>query len=105
VIQHIVLFRFPEMLTDAEFGEWRDLAREWPIEIAGISAVRLGSPMSDTMSEGYQYLLYVELDDLDALNGYLAHPAHGKFGAWAASRGSAFLVFDYEVDLHTVIQA
>lgn len=103
MIQHIVLFRFPQPLTDDEYTEWSDIARTWPNEIDGVSAIRLGPPMSDAMADGYQYLLYVELADADALNGYLAHPAHGKFGAWAAGRGSGFLVYDYALDPQTVL--
>jgi Stress responsive A/B Barrel Domain len=105
MLQHIVLFKFPQSLTDEELSEWTDIARTWPNEIDGVKAIRLGSSMSDVMTEGYQYLLYVELDDADALNGYMQHPAHGKFGAWAAGRGSGFLVFDYNLDPQTVLLA
>ena len=33
------------------------------------------------MPEDFEFLVIIEVDDLDALKGYLAHPSHAAFGA------------------------
>ena len=52
------------------------------------------------MREDYQYLLFLEFDDIDGLRAYLEHPAHGAIGGFFTSAASASLAYDYElVDL------
>lgn len=103
MIQHIVLVKFPRALEPTEEKEFRGHIESWPSEIAELKRIRLGSSIFNQWTEGYQYLLYLEMTDLDATQRYLQHPAHLAFGAWAAGLGANFLVFNYALDDATQI--
>jgi len=103
MLQHIVLVKFPRLLEPAEEKEFRDHIESWVSEISELRRIRLGSSIFDQWTEGYQYLLYLEMDDLDAATRYLKHPVHIAFGGWAAERGATFLVFNYALDDTTQI--
>jgi Stress responsive A/B Barrel Domain len=103
MLQHVVLFKFPTELSADESAEMRDLVLSWVDEIPETKAIRLGPPLYEERAEGYHYLLYLEVDDLEALQRYLSHPAHLRFGKWASDRGCTFLIFNYLVDERTAI--
>ena len=44
-----------------------------------------------------QLLPVIEVDDLEALKGYLMHPSHAAFGAHFTQSSSAALAYDYEM--------
>jgi hypothetical protein len=104
MLQHVVLFSFPSPLSKDEIAEMRSLVRAWASEVDDLNTIRLGAPLSPEAAGGYGYLLYLELDDLDALERYLAHPAHARFGAWIAERKAHPLVVSYYLDDSTVFK-
>ena len=103
MLQHIVLFKFPQELDDENWADMQAQVRSWPAEIGGIDAIRLGPSFNTERTRGYQYLLYMELADLDALVRYQKHPVHQKFLAWVLERDCEPLAFDYYLDETTVV--
>jgi Stress responsive A/B Barrel Domain len=104
-LQHIVLFSFPQPLTEAEQVTFREMVARWPEEIALMSKCRLGADLTGARNRGYSYLLYTEFPDVDTLNRYRAHPAHVRFNDWITERDCTPLAFDYFLDDRTVLMA
>jgi hypothetical protein len=102
-LQHVVLFSFPTELSEADWAEMQRQVRSWPTEIGGIDEIRLGPAIDDARTRGYQYLLYTELADLDALVAYQQHPVHQVFLRWVLDRDCTPLAFDYNLDETTVV--
>jgi hypothetical protein len=103
MLQHIVLFSFPRDLGDDDWADMQSQVRSWPTEIGGIEKIRLGSSFNTERTRGYQYLLYTEFSDLDALVHYQQHPVHQKFLKWVLDRDCTALAFDYYADKDTVV--
>jgi hypothetical protein len=103
MLQHIVLFSFPQDLSDADWADMQAQVRSWPTEIGGIERIRLGPSINTERTRGYQYLLYMEVDDVDALVRYQQHPVHQKFLKWVLDRDCAPLAFDFYLDEETVV--
>jgi hypothetical protein len=102
-LQHVVLFSFPQQLSAADWAEMQRQVRTWPAEIGGIEAIRLGAPLDDARTRGYQYLLYMEVADTEALVAYQQHPTHQVFLRWVMDRDCTPLAFDYYLDDTTVV--
>jgi Stress responsive A/B Barrel Domain len=94
-VQHIVLFSFPAEPTAEEADEIRSYIAEWTDVIPGIRALRFGSPLFTDRTNGYQFLLYMEFDNLDDMRSYQAHPVHQKFLSWVIDNKITPLAFDY----------
>ena len=103
MLQHVVLFKYPENLSDDDWADMQAQVRSWPAEIGGIEAIRLGPSFNTDRTRGYQYLLYMELADLDALVRYQKHPVHQQFLKWVLDRDCEPLAFDYYLDEETVV--
>ena len=67
MIQHTVLLRFPQPLCDEDATEMHDIVSSWAGEITELKRLRLGPPNQPEHTDGYQYLLYLEVADMDAL--------------------------------------
>jgi heme-degrading monooxygenase HmoA len=102
-IQHIVLFSYPQELSTADAAEMRRQVEAWPGVIPGFRALRFGRDLTDARTRGYQYLLYTEFDDEDALVTYQQHPVHQEFLAWVLDHDCTPLAFDYHLDESTVV--
>ena len=102
-LQHVVLFSFPEDLSDDDWAEMQRQVRSWPTEIGGIEKIRLGPSINSERTRGYQYLLFTEFADLDQLVRYQKHPVHLAFHKWVLDRDCTPLAFDYYVDENTAI--
>ena len=102
-LQHIVLFSFPEDLAPEDAVEMRRHVEAWPEAIGGMTSIRFGRSMSEERTRGYQYLLYTEFPDVDALVTYQRHPVHQEFLRWILDRDCTPLAFDYPLDGTTVI--
>lgn len=102
-LQHVVLFSFPEELSDEDWAEMQRQVRSWPTEIGGIETIRLGPSINSERTRGYQYLLFTEFADLDHLVRYQKHPVHQAFHKWVLDRNCTALAFDYDVDEKTSI--
>lgn len=103
MLQHVVLFSFPSDLSENDWADMRSMVREWPTEIGGIDRIRLGPSINTERTRGYQYLLYMEFADVDALVRYQQHPVHKKFHKWVLDRECTALAFDYYADVDTVV--
>jgi hypothetical protein len=103
MLQHVVLFSFPTDLDDADWADMQAQVRSWPAEIGGIDTIRLGPSINAERTRGYQYLLFMELADLDALVRYQKHPVHQKFLQWVIDHNCTPLAFDYYIDEDTVV--
>jgi Stress responsive A/B Barrel Domain len=102
-VQHIVLFSFPRELAADEAAQMRGMVASWPTEIGLMTKVRFGTDLTRARTRGYEYLLYTEFPDVDALNAYRAHPAHVTFLNWLNERDCTPLAFDYHLDDQTVL--
>jgi hypothetical protein len=103
MLQHVVLFSFPNDLSDDEWAEMRTMVRSWPEEIGGFDRIRLGPSINTERTRGYQYLLYTEFADVEALVRYQKHPVHQMFLKWVLDRECTALAFDYYADEETVV--
>ena len=102
-VQHIVLFSFPRELSPADAAEMRAMVASWPKEIGLMGRCRFGTDLTKARTRGYEYLLYTEFPDVDALNGYRAHPVHLRFLDWLVERDCTPLAFDSYLDEQTVL--
>lgn len=95
VLQHVVLFSFPDEPTAEQAGDIHSYIREWPDNIPGIRALRFGEALFTDRACGYQYLLYMEFDSVEKMRSYQAHPVHQKFLSWVIDNNITPLAFDY----------
>ena len=102
-LQHIVLFSFPEPLTEADAATMREMIETWPSKIGGMSKVRFGTDLTGARTRGYQYLLYMDFPSTDELVRYQQHPVHQDFLAWISARDCTPLAFDYYLDSDTLL--
>ena len=102
-VQHVVLFSFPRELSADEAAAMRSMVASWPKEIGLMGKCRFGTDLTKARTRGYEYLLYTEFADVDALNKYRAHPAHQRFLDWLVERDCTPLAFDYHLDGRTVL--
>ena len=103
MLQHVVLFSFPEDLSVEDERSLFGQVRRWPESIGGIEAIRIGRSINEERTRGYQYLLYMELADLEALVRYQRHAVHQDFLRWVLDRSCTPLAFDYYLDTETVV--
>jgi hypothetical protein len=102
-LQHVVLFSFPDDLSDEDWADMLGQVRSWPADIGGIDVIRIGPSINTERTRGYQYLLYMEVADVDALVRYQKHPVHQQFLKWVLDRQCTPLAFDYYLDETTVV--
>ena len=103
MLQHVVLFSFPEDLSAEDWADMQAQVRAWPTEIGGIDTIRIGESINTERTRGYQYLLFMEVADLEALVRYQQHPVHKKFLQWVLDRDCTPLAFDYYLTNETVV--
>jgi hypothetical protein len=104
VIAHLVLFRPKADLTPAARREILAALGEAAGSIPGIRRFRVGRRVrhglpgyEQAMQEDFTYMVLIELDDLDALKAYLAHPSHAAFGSHFTESAGSALAYDYEL--------
>jgi len=102
-LQHVVLFSFPDELSADDWEDMQRQVRSWPSEIGGFSILRIGESINTERTRGYQYLLYMEVEDEDALAAYQQHPVHQVFLKWVLDRNCTPLAFDYYLTDMTVV--
>jgi hypothetical protein len=104
-LQHIVLFSFPQPLSEAEATTMRAMVASWPSEIGLMTKCRFGADLTGERNRGYDYLLYTEFADPEALRRYQDHPVHVRFRDWIMERDCTPLAFDYYLDPGNVLMA
>src|SRR4051794_23411864 len=97
-LQHVVLMRFPADLSPEEDAELRATVAGWRGVIDELLVCRFGSDLTGARTRGYQYLLFTEVRDQEALAAYVAHPAHQVLMRWLDARACERLAFDYLID-------
>lgn len=100
-LQHVVLMRFPVDLDRRDDAELRGIVLSLPSEIDELLACRFGSDLDGSRTRGYQYLLFTEFADTDALAAYVGHPAHQVLAHWLDGHECQRLAFDYHLDRTT----
>jgi hypothetical protein len=104
VIVHVVLFQ-PRGDLSAESR--RALVLGLQAAAAGIPSVtrlRVGRRVThgrpgyeQAMADDYSYAVLVEVEDLDGLKAYLAHPAHEAIGQHFTTSSTRALAYDYDM--------
>ena len=104
MIAHIILFKPRPGLAAAERGAVLQALTHASRDIPGIRSFRVGKRVrhglpgyEQMMPEDFEFLVIIEVDDLEALKGYLMHPSHAAFGAHFTQSSSAALAYDYEM--------
>jgi hypothetical protein len=100
-LQHVVLMKYRAALSADEDAELRGIVWSLPGQIEELRACHFGPDLTGARTQGYHYLLYTELRDIDALAAYVAHPAHQVLVHWLDSHGCQRLAFDYYLDATT----
>ena len=49
------------------------------------------------MQEDFEFMVIIEVDDVEALKSYLSHPSHAAFGRHFTQSAAAALAYDYEL--------
>jgi len=102
VVTHVVLMKPQPDLSEADRDAFIAAFERAVREIPSIRAVRIGRRV--THGAGYEafardaadYVALIDFDDLDGLQAYLRHPAHGELGARFGASLSSALVVDFE---------
>jgi stress responsive alpha/beta barrel protein len=104
MITHLVLLEPRPDLPDAMRRQALELLSHSASNIPDIRRVRIGRRVKhglpgyeQSMSQGFEYVLLFEFDDVDALKRYLQAPAHGMLGQLFSTATSAALAYDFEV--------
>lgn len=103
MLQHVVLFKFPQALDGDTEAEMRGQLEAFPDAIGEVVKLRFGADLTGARTDGYQYLLYTEFADEASLKRYRDHPVHQDFLAWLRARDATLLGFDYVLDDSTVL--
>jgi hypothetical protein len=104
MIAHLILFRPKSELTAAERKGIFDALSSAASTIPGIQRLRLGRRIrhglpgyEQAMREDYEYVVMIEVEDVDALKAYLRHPSHIALGRHFTQSAAAALAYDYEI--------
>ncbi|GAA5892232.1 hypothetical protein JCM8208_001487 [Rhodotorula glutinis] len=99
-IIHVVLLKFNDQLP-ADFieGTLRPEGLKMVGQIPGLKRVELGPPMSLTKarSQGWQAMLYSEMESEEALKTYIAHDVHEQFKTLFKPYVADVLAYDMEI--------
>jgi hypothetical protein len=101
-VQHVVLFKFPNPLTERDEADMFEQVRRWPDTIPGFTGLRLGKDVAGR-SGGYDYLLFTEFATEEAHRAYYDQPAHLAFSDWVFSRHCEVIRVDYPLDATTLM--
>ena len=104
MIVHVVLF---EPRPDLPAGDRQQVLadlRTAASRIPGIQRFRIGRRTrhglpgyEQAMPDSYEYAVLIEFADVDALRGYLAHPAHEAVGRHFTASAARALAYDFEM--------
>ena len=98
MIEHIVLLKLKEGVTEAQTKELLDGLKKLKNAIPGILEVSGGYDNNpEGKSAGFSYGFIVRFRDVAARDGYIPHPEHQKLAKTLARPiADDVLVFDYE---------
>jgi hypothetical protein len=103
MVAHLVLVKLRPNLTAGERAAFAESLIAAIRDIPNVRGARIGRRIRH--GAGYEqatpdagdYLAWIEFDDLEGLQAYLAHPAHQALGRHFGEKLSAGLVYDFEV--------
>jgi hypothetical protein len=105
MIAHIVLLQPRADLTDAQRIDALAALRNAAADVPEIRAIRLGRRVKhglpgyeQLMPQDFEFVLIIEVDDMEALTRYLQAPAHAALGELFYRATSAALAYDYEME-------
>ncbi|BGP37058.1 hypothetical protein JCM10450v2_000967 [Rhodotorula kratochvilovae] len=99
-IVHCVYWKFNDQLPAGYIeGTLRPAAQAMVGKIPGLTRVELGPPLESTKArnQGWQAMLYSELDSEDDLKVYATHEVHEHFKTLTKPYGVDIMAFDIEV--------
>lgn len=104
MIAHVVLLQpRPELTPEQRRAALAALSHA-SSNVPGIRRFKIGRRVThglpgyeQQMTQRFDFALFIEFDDVDALKRYLAAPAHGALGDLFATATSAALAYDYEI--------
>ncbi|MBC8160841.1 MAG: Dabb family protein [Roseiflexaceae bacterium] len=97
MLKHLVMFKQNADTDEATLQEIMIRLEALVGEIPGLQDLRCYRGMSSESATAWTFLLDSTLDDQDALQGYLAHPAHVAVSEWMLPFLASRAVVDYEV--------
>jgi stress responsive alpha/beta barrel protein len=97
MVDHVVLYRLRPEVDAAQLAAAERSLRGLVDAIPGVLSVRCGPNAGPpAYAEGWGWGFVMELADLAARDGYLAHPAHVAILPQVEALSEAVLVFDLE---------
>jgi hypothetical protein len=104
MIGHVVLFSPRPDLSSADRAAILETLTAAAADVPGIRRFRVGKRVrhglpgyEQAMREDFAFLVLIEVDDVEALKAYLAHPSHAAFGRHFTQSAAAALAYDYEL--------
>jgi hypothetical protein len=104
MIAHVVLFKPKEDLPSSERAAILRTLASAAADIPGVRQFRVGRRIrhglpgyEQAMREDFEFIVIIEVDDVDALKGYLTHPSHAAFGRHFTQSAASALAYDYDL--------
>jgi Stress responsive A/B Barrel Domain len=104
MIAHVIMFRAKPELTAADRKSIVEALTAAASGIAAIQRFRIGRRIrhglpgyEQAMREDYEYVVMIEMENLDALKAYLRHPSHAALASHFTQSAAAALAYDYEI--------
>ena len=104
MIAHIVLLQPRPDLTEEQRRAALDTLARAAADLPEIRSVRLGRRVThglpgyeQRMTQDYEFVLIVEVDDVPALTRYLKAPAHRALGDFFSTSTAAALAYDFDM--------
>jgi ABC-type glycerol-3-phosphate transport system substrate-binding protein len=86
MVEHVVLFKFKEETTKDQLIEVCEKFKSLKDKVPGLIDAQAGLNFSIN-NKGFQVLLSAKLDDIEALDFYLSHPAHQEVASLSREVG------------------
>jgi Stress responsive A/B Barrel Domain len=97
MVNHVVLFKFKEETSENQLLEVCDKFKSLKSIIPGLIDAQAGLNFSMN-NNGFQILLSAKLNDKEALDLYLTHPAHQELASFSREVGRIdSIVMDIEI--------
>jgi hypothetical protein len=104
MIAHVVLFQPRASLSASERREALATLARSATAVPEIRRFRIGRRVrhglpgyEQSMGQDYEFALFIEVDDVDALKRYLTAPAHAALGGLFTTATAAALAYDYDI--------
>jgi hypothetical protein len=104
MIAHVILFKPKPELTPADRDGILRTLTSAASDIPGLRRFRVGRRIrhglpgyEQAMREDFEFVVIIEVDDVDALKAYLLHSSHASLGSHFTQSAAAALAYDYEL--------